>query len=71
VLRVARREPSAILFAVHLLGLLLYPVMRGSAGRAHYARSLVMIEQIAGVGYVAMVVSRLVGLLVLRRRPAG
>jgi hypothetical protein len=27
-----------------------------------FARSLVMIEQIAGLGYVAMVVSRLVGL---------
>jgi hypothetical protein len=34
-----------------------------------FARSLVMIEQIAGLGYVAMVVSRLVGLLVLTRRP--
>jgi hypothetical protein len=33
-----------------------------------FARSLVMIEQLAGVGYVAMVVSRLVGLLVVRRR---
>jgi hypothetical protein len=36
-----------------------------------HARSLVMIEQLAGVGYVAMVVSRLVGLTVLhgpRRR---
>jgi hypothetical protein len=32
-----------------------------------FARSLVMIEQLAGVGYVAMVVSRLVGLLVLGR----
>ena len=32
-----------------------------------YARSLVMIEQLAGVGYVAMVVSRLVGLTVLHR----
>jgi hypothetical protein len=32
-----------------------------------FARSLVMIEQIAGLAYVAMVVSRLVGLLVLRR----
>jgi ion channel len=31
------------------------------------ARSLVMIEQLAGVAYVAMVVSRLVGLLVARR----
>ena len=35
-----------------------------------FARSLVMIEQLAGVGYVAMVVSRLIGLLVLRRADA-
>jgi Ion channel len=35
-----------------------------------FARSLVMIEQLAGVGYIAMVVSRLVGLLVLRNRTA-
>jgi hypothetical protein len=35
-----------------------------------FARSLVMVEELAGVGYIAMVVSRLVGLLVLRRRPA-
>jgi hypothetical protein len=33
-----------------------------------FARSLVMLEQLAGVGYIAMVVSRLVGLLV-RSRP--
>jgi len=32
-----------------------------------FARGLVMLEQLAGVGYVAMVVSRLVGLLVIRR----
>lgn len=32
-----------------------------------YARSVVMIEQLAGLGYVAMVVSRLVGLTVLRK----
>jgi hypothetical protein len=32
-----------------------------------FARSMVMIEQVAGLAYVAMVVSRLVGLLVLRR----
>ena len=31
-----------------------------------FARSLVMLEQVAGVGYIAMVVSRLVGLTVLR-----
>jgi hypothetical protein len=34
-----------------------------------FARALVMLEQVAGVAYVAMVVSRLVGLLVLRRAP--
>jgi hypothetical protein len=33
-----------------------------------FARAVVMIEQLAGVGYVAMVVSRLVGLLVLGRQ---
>jgi Ion channel len=32
-----------------------------------FARSLVMLEQLAGIGYVAMVVTRLVGLLVVRR----
>lgn len=32
-----------------------------------FARSLVMIEQVAGVAYVAMVVSRLVGLMVMGR----
>ena len=32
-----------------------------------FARSLVMFEQVAGVAYIAMVVSRLVGLLVLGR----
>lgn len=32
-----------------------------------FARSISMFEQIAGLGYVAMVVSRLVGLLVMRR----
>ena len=32
-----------------------------------FARSLVMLEQFAGVGYIAMVVSRLIGLLVLGR----
>jgi hypothetical protein len=34
-----------------------------------FARSLSMIEQLAGVGYVALVVSRLVGLMVMRRVP--
>jgi len=32
-----------------------------------FGRSLVMLEQLAGIAYVAMVVSRLVGLLVMRR----
>lgn len=36
-----------------------------------FARSLVMIEQLAGVAYVAMVVSRLVGLMVLSRTKTG
>ena len=35
-----------------------------------FARSLVMIEQLAGISYIAMVVSRLVGLLVLDRAGA-
>jgi hypothetical protein len=34
-----------------------------------FARSMVMIQQLAGLAYVAMVVSRLVGMLVLNRRP--
>lgn len=32
-----------------------------------FARSIVMLEQVAGLAYVAMVVSRLIGLLVMRR----
>jgi hypothetical protein len=32
-----------------------------------FARSLVMLEQLAGLAYVAMVVSRLVGLMVMHR----
>jgi hypothetical protein len=35
-----------------------------------FARGLVMLEQLAGVAYVAMVVSRLVGLLVMHRPDA-
>jgi hypothetical protein len=34
-----------------------------------FARGVVMIEQVAGLAYVAMVVSRLVGMLVMHRRP--
>jgi hypothetical protein len=33
-----------------------------------FARSLVMVEQLAGLGYVAIVVSRLVGLTIMRQR---
>ena len=33
-----------------------------------FSRSMVMIEQVAGVAYIAMVVSRLVGMLVMSRR---
>jgi hypothetical protein len=36
-----------------------------------FARGLVMIQQLAGLAYVAMVVSRLVGLTVMRRRTDG
>ena len=36
-----------------------------------FARSLVMIEQLAGLAYIAMLVSRLVGLLVLSRAPTA
>jgi phosphate starvation-inducible membrane PsiE len=32
-----------------------------------FARSVVMVEQLAGLGYVAMIVSRLVALMVMRR----
>ena len=35
---------------------------------APYARSVVMLEQLAGLGFVAMVVSRLVGLTITRRQ---
>jgi hypothetical protein len=34
-----------------------------------FARSLVMIEELAGLAYVAMLVSRLVALTVMRRQP--
>ena len=33
-----------------------------------FARGLVMLEQVTGIGYIAMVVSRLVGLTVIRHR---
>jgi hypothetical protein len=34
-----------------------------------FARAVVMIEQLAGLAYVAVLVSRIVGLTVLRRNP--
>jgi hypothetical protein len=37
VLSFARREPSAILLAAQLAGVLLYPFMEGSAGRALFS----------------------------------
>jgi Ion channel len=36
-----------------------------------FARSLNMIDQVAGVAYIAMVVSRLIGLLVRSPGPRG
>jgi hypothetical protein len=36
-----------------------------------FARSLVMVEQLAGLAYIAMLVSRLVGMLVMSRTRAG
>jgi hypothetical protein len=36
-----------------------------------FARSLVMLEQLAGLGYIAVLVSRLIGLLVIERATAG
>ena len=37
MLRFARREPSAVLFAMQLAGVLLYPFMEGSVGRALFS----------------------------------
>ena len=37
MLRFVRREPSAILLAVQLAGVLLYPLMEGAAGRALFS----------------------------------
>ena len=87
MLEFARRQPSAILLAAQVAGLLLYPFMEGrdvgrplfsvfgiSVGLSDvtpvkpFARGLVMLEQFAGVAYVAMLVSRVVGLTVMRRR---
>jgi hypothetical protein len=52
VVKFARREPSAVLLAAQLAGVLLYPFMESSdVGRSLFS----------------VFVSRLVGLLVLRR----
>jgi hypothetical protein len=48
VLRAARREPSAILLAAQLAGVLLYPFMEGSAGRALFS--------VFGIGLLGLVV---------------
>jgi hypothetical protein len=37
VLRIARREPSAVLLSAQLAGVLLYPFMEGSTGRALFS----------------------------------
>jgi len=56
VLRVARREPNAILFAAQLAGVLLYPFMEGhEVGRALFS--------IFGIGILGLVV------LAVRRSP--
>jgi ion channel len=52
VLRFARREPSAILFAAQLAGLLVYPVMEGSAA----GRALFSVLGIAILGLVVLAV---------------
>ena len=37
MLRLAKREPSAVLLAAQLLGVLVYPFMEGSVGRALFS----------------------------------
>jgi hypothetical protein len=54
VLRFARREPSAILFAVQLAAVLLYPFMEGSGVR----RALFSLFGIAVLGLVVLAVRR-------------
>jgi len=57
VLRIARREPSAILLAAQLAGVLIYPFAEGShAGRALFS--------LLGIAFLALVV------LAVRRSPA-
>lgn len=52
MLRVARREPSAILLAAQLAGVLLYPFMEGS----HLGRALFSVFGIAILGLVVLAV---------------
>jgi len=58
VLRLAQREPNAILFAAQLAGLLLYPFMEGREG----GRALFSIFGIAILGLVVLTVRRSPGL---------
>jgi hypothetical protein len=58
VLRLLRREPSAVLLAVQLAGVLLYPFMEGSdAGRALFSVFGILV-----LGLVVLAVRRLPGL---------
>jgi hypothetical protein len=58
VLRYARREPSAILLAAQLAGVLLYPFMEGS----DVGRALFSVFGIAILGLVVLAVQRTPGL---------
>jgi hypothetical protein len=57
VLRFARREPSAILLAIQLAGVLVYPFLTGSVGRA-----LLSVFGILVLGLVVLAVSSTPGL---------
>ena len=57
MLRFAKREPSAVLFAIQLAGVLLYPFMEGSVGR-----SLFSVFGIAVLGLVVLAVRSSPGL---------
>src|SRR5436189_4741213 len=56
MVRLGRREPSAILLAVQLAGLLLYPFMEGAVGRSLFS--------VFGIGVLGLV------LLAVRSSPA-
>ena len=57
MLRLAKREPSAVLLAAQLLGVLVYPFMEGSVGRALFS--------VFGVAVLGLV------LLAVRSSPRG